>query len=296
MGCFGFLGIASVLDEDPCGDRGLTVQEAVEGWAHSVPDQKAASGVLHWVWSDHGDGSKIEVQSHTAELRNRSVDQLLASGQSACRELNIFYVAALRAAGIRARHCTVARWLHRDSYHFFAEYWDSDQEEWVTVDTSDDKLDQAESPAERAVNGRWNSLVYYAYPEDPGESDLYGKGRWDKMVRITDHLTEEFSMEVVWPEPGKDGTLSAQIWNGGSWRTILIEHVEQGGSSVRVDFGITEVTTRPVLFSADVGGKSYLAMVQAAPLEQKVVLEPVESGRVLKWGVEVGGSREESEK
>lgn len=244
------------------------------GWE----DSAAAIEVLRWVWSDHGDGTLIDVQSHTAEYRNRSVPQLLVSQQSACRELNSFYVAALREMGVPARHCTVGRWLHRDSFHFFAEYWDADQEQWVTVDTSDDKYLTAETPADRAANGRWNSLVYYAYPGNPEESDLYGKGRWDKMVNITGDLAEEFPMEIVWPDLERGGTLSAQIWNGGSWRTILIQEVKAGERPVVVNFGKTHVTTRPVMFSADIGGERYLAMVKAAALDHKVVLEKVEGG------------------
>lgn len=272
-----------VLDEMPEGFRDVELQRSWPIVSDLVGSCKELGALLDWVWSDHGGDGRIAVRSHTAEWRNRSPNQLLASRQSACRELNIFYVAAVRAVGIPARHCGVGRWLHRDGYHFFAEYWDAEQEKWVTVDTSDDKFQNAETPAERVANGRWNSLVYYAYPGNPDEPDLYGKGRWDKMVNITGDLAEEFPLEIVWPDLERGGTLSAQIWNGGSWRTILIQEVKAGEAPVVVNFGKTHVTTRPVMFSADIEGERYLAMVKAAELDHQVVLEKVEGGRSLGW-------------
>lgn len=282
-GCPEVFLASQVLDEEAEVIRRETSERARAVAICSETCKDRAEALLGWVWSGNDEDTKIALESHTAEWRNRNVSQLLASKQSACREFNIFYVAALRSVGIPARHCGVGRWLHRDSYHFFAEYWDRDQGEWVTVDTSDDKLTSAESPAERAANGRWNSLVYYAYPGTPDESDLYGKGRWDKMVRITGDLTEEFAVEVVWPDPERVGKLSAQIWNGGSWRTILIQHVGPGEGSVVVEFGRTHVTTRPVLFSADIEGERFLAMVKAAPPDQPVVLEKIGSVGVVAW-------------
>lgn len=285
-----------VLDEDWEPMKPQVLEGLRESVAGLTGSEERAKAVLKWVWSDHGDDSLIVLESHTAENRNRSVNQLLASRQSACREFNLFYVTALRAVGIPARHCTVARWLHRDSYHFFAEYWDAERERWVTVDTSDDKVLQAETPAERAANGRWNSLVYYAYPEHPDESDLYGKGRWDKMTPITSDLAELFPMEIGWPDPERSGRLSAQIWNGGSWRTILIRHVAAGEATVVVEFGKTQVTSRPVLFSADIDGVRYLALVGAVPGDGRVELKPVEHGASLAWspvgeGMMGGGER-----
>lgn len=234
--------------------------------------------LLTWIWGPGNQGSEIDVRSFSGEWRNRSPEQVLHSGTCACREINVLFISGLRASGVRARHCTVGRWFHREGYHFFTGYYDSEIDEWTYVDTSDDRVLVSQSPKGRVEAGRWNSLVYYAYPGNPEESDLYGKGRWDKMVRITGGLAEEFPMVMVWPDAEQGGTLSAQIWNGGSWRTILIQEVKAGERPVVVNFGKTHVTTRPVMFSADIGGERYLAMVKAAALDHKVVLEKVEGG------------------
>ena len=93
--------------------------------------KEAAEAALMWVWSDHSNDSKINLQSTTAESRNRTTSQIMASKESACREFNLFYVAALRSVGIPARHCMATRWYQRDSFHFYTEYWDCQLKQWV---------------------------------------------------------------------------------------------------------------------------------------------------------------------
>ncbi|MFT3990712.1 MAG: transglutaminase-like domain-containing protein [Luteolibacter sp.] len=253
---------------------------------NSKTTKESSENILLWLWSDHGNNTKIDLQSITAENRNRSPMQTMWSKQTACREFNLLYVAALRAAGIPARHCSVGYWYQRDSYHFFTEYWDKELQQWVAVDATDDQLLKSEPPKDRVARGRWNSLVYYAHPAVASETDIYGKCLWSECVNITSHLTEVFSLDVRFPGMKGEATVSTYVWNMGTWRLIHttrnIEDVD-GVCSGKVELGKTKRMDRPVMITATNGETLYWTLATLTGEEQIVRLQDVEKSGGLVW-------------
>lgn len=271
-----------ILDEDlECWRKELH-QSLMPAVANDGTCEEAAISVLKWVWSDHGNDSTIILKSDTAENRNRSVRQLFASRQSACREFNLLYVAALRAAGIPARHCMAGRWIHRDSYHFYCEYWDVQKKAWVARDTTDGAVERAQAPADRVAAGRWNALNYCAYPGFPGEPDLYGKCFWGACESVTSNIAGTCDYEVRFPAAGAGGVLGVSTWNDGAWRQV---YGTSGPSPRTLSLGNTSVADRPVLLTAVVDGKLCWALQRLAQDQGGIALREANSGEALEWPV-----------
>ncbi len=246
----------------------------------------AAEAVLMWVWSDHLNDSTINLQSTTAEGRNRTTSQIMASKESACREFNLFYVAALRSVGIPARHCMASRWYQRDSFHFFTEYWDCQLKQWVAVDTTDDEKLNAEPLAARIARGRWNALAYYAHPGFEPEGDVYGKGLWASCVPVTSDIASLVKVSLSIPMLRDGATVSAYIWNSGTWRLIQTSKAiaeDHGELSCAMEFGKCASMDRPVLFTATDGESLKWAVSTISGETNTVYLKDVEEGDGLSW-------------
>lgn len=275
-----------VLDEDLDLWRKNCCEKISPLLAKTSTTEEAAETVLMWVWSDHANDSKINLQSTTAENRNRSVSQLMASKESACREFNLFYVAALRSVGIPARHCMASRWYQRDSFHFYTEYWDCQLKLWVAVDTTDDMLLKAEPPAARVARGRWNALAYPAHPGYAPESDVYGKNLWEACVPTTADIASMIPVTLSIPMIRDGATVSAYIWNSGTWRLIQTSKSiteDHGELSCAMEFGKCASMDRPVLFTATDGESLKWAISTISGKTNTVYLRDVEESGGLQW-------------
>lgn len=96
-----------VLDEEPEGFYSEVREHFRSVVAGSRTVKKAAETVLGWNWSDRGNGSRTEVESYTAEIRRRSVVQLMVSREGGCRESNVFSRRRLGSPGFR--RCLIAK-------------------------------------------------------------------------------------------------------------------------------------------------------------------------------------------
>jgi transglutaminase-like putative cysteine protease len=253
---------------------------------NATTTKEAAEAVLKWVWSDHSNDSRIELKLKSAESRKRNSSQLMASKDSACSEFNLFYVAALRSVGIPARHCMASRWYHRDSYHFYTEYWDSQLKRWVAVDSTDDEKLNAATVATKITGGRWHALAYYAHPGWVPESDVYGKSLWEACVPVTENITSLLPVSILFPGLVNGATVSVYVWSSGTWRGVQISKaIANGdeGASCTVELGKCASMERPVLFTATDGESLKWAISTISGESQTVHLKDVGDGDGLSW-------------
>ena len=264
-----------VLDEDVCLWRAKyydLMKPLVEGKKNT---REAVEAIHHWLLL--GEEPPLVFGFEGACERRRTINQVLASGKAAWGEICMVYVYLLRSVGIPARHCTVGFYTSRDGSHFYCEYWDSQEKNWVPLDASAGNQLDPELFKRKVASGSVSTLATYAYPGAAQEGDPYCAVFLSDCINVTANLSEPFEVKIVAPDEGKP--VYGSVWNNGSWRVSTRCSGEQAEEMRIATYREADL---PVLFSQMSGSRCFVSIEQPAA-DSTVELVQLKPGECVRW-------------
>jgi hypothetical protein len=265
-----------VLEEDLClwrRDFYELMQPVVAG---KTTTAEAAEAIRFWLWGEGGLSRKVVAEE--SENRLRSPVDILKGGTASCGELSVLHVSFLRAVGIPARHCSTGRWVNKDGWHFYVEYWDNQIKRWVATD------DISVPPAARVKRGDWCPVMAYAAFGFSDFENAYYTEDFSKLMDVTGNLGELREYRMKTPS-GSPGTAEVAVWNTNVWRKVgNAEHVGEN-LSFRVAKGQARNELRPFLVTMVRDGELHWSITDAGNSDSPQTLELAVAGKCLRLPV-----------
>lgn|GEM_PF-2479610 len=269
-----------VLEEDVSfwrKDLHVQLQPVVEG-KKTVREVVEA---IH-VWLVVGnEGKPAKIKFGNSENRCKTPGQMLRMGSGACGEMNMMFVACLRAVGIPARHCRMNWRYGGEGLHYYTEYWDAQAKEWAPIDASDEKpLPPHISAEERSRTQGLGTLAFYAHPGFPEVRDIYHTACLEKSLPVTGNMFATYDVKFHAPA-GFTGDATAYVWNTDAWRATASGSVAAGAERPMQFANGQGAAKRPVLFTVIVDGRLFWALQPPTPEAGPVELKAAVPGECL---------------
>ena len=267
-----------VLDEDLSLWRKSLYEQLQSVVAGKKTVLEVVEAVRVWLFVG-GEGEPAKITFGNSENRGKTPLQMLRMGSGACGEMNMMFVACLRAVGIPARHCRMNWRYGGQELHYYTEYWDAQSKEWIPLDASDEKVESAQiSAEERSKTQGLGTLAFYAHPGFPEARDTYHTACLEKCLPVTGNMFTTFDVQFHSPA-GFTGDATAYVWNTGAWQATA-----SGSAGAELPMRLATgkgSAKRPVLFAAVVDGKLFWALQPPTPEAGTVELRPAVPGECL---------------